>query len=647
MTNITNYLNKVKTAVYGKDVRGAIHDAIKQVYDDASVNHDNANMEVKLARGTHNTLNDRLDNVDEIQAQTNAQLSQMKQGLDSELSQKTNEKSLYRKKESTINFQGVDLEDMTFKVKNIQRPDFNNCNKLCDSINFYANLFEDVPTDKSNGGTNFFVYPGNDRYTRGIYRKGKQSVKNGILTIKGNDTGGGEFEDFYCPVYKNFFPHAFVELEVDDYFLNTDGGVIGRANPEIVLFEDEINFISIICHLETYGDTKKGNFEVWRRDLGQQLRPQDTPSFDLDKKFKIGVLMMDNHLVIFVKNNGDENWTLVKDLHFEHDFYVEDWSRYTWGFGAFIDEGCTLSIKSLNTYMTPGFGVRDMTLVHYKDGSPYIKDGRYYFTATTGGLTIHSSGSAIMSYDPTTFDVSLECYVYNKYDGGIWPDSQFDVVIDDDTNEIWYYFSTMASISTRYTNDNFVTGGAWRLSKTCVGKTRDTNFEGIIIVDTKIVDQTPETGYDNYTIYNSNINKWVRVATSYDYNNVAIFTADDPLGRWDLKVSKGGFDLTEGPKLAKVNEKWHVLIPYQRNEWRSLNIDTLDYEFTLNTQIMPGHQGPHCMIIPICKNNTTKYQLLSMDGAHAHGFDFSWGGIWFYESDRIAQGYEFAIKNSY
>ena len=78
MANITNFLNKIKTAVHGKDVRGAIHDAIKQVYDDASVEHDNANMEVKLARGTHNTLNDRLDNVDEIQAQTNAQLSSVK-----------------------------------------------------------------------------------------------------------------------------------------------------------------------------------------------------------------------------------------------------------------------------------------------------------------------------------------------------------------------------------------------------------------------------------------------------------------------------------------------------------------------------------------------------------------------------------------
>ena len=74
--SITNKLNQIKNAIYGKEVRGAIHDAIKECYDDASVNHDNANMEVKMARGTHNTLNDRLDNADKIQAQTNAKLAE-------------------------------------------------------------------------------------------------------------------------------------------------------------------------------------------------------------------------------------------------------------------------------------------------------------------------------------------------------------------------------------------------------------------------------------------------------------------------------------------------------------------------------------------------------------------------------------------
>ena len=107
--SITNKLNQIKNAIYGKEVRSAIHDAIKECYDDASVNHDNANMEVKMARGTHNTLNDRLDNVDEIQAQTNAQLSEIQLDvsdnytyLTQQLNAKANESEVYKKSEKTF-----------------------------------------------------------------------------------------------------------------------------------------------------------------------------------------------------------------------------------------------------------------------------------------------------------------------------------------------------------------------------------------------------------------------------------------------------------------------------------------------------------------------------------------------------------------
>lgn len=58
--SITMHLNEIKSAVYGRDVRDAIHDAIKECYDDAAINNNNANMEVTLARGTHDTLNERL-----------------------------------------------------------------------------------------------------------------------------------------------------------------------------------------------------------------------------------------------------------------------------------------------------------------------------------------------------------------------------------------------------------------------------------------------------------------------------------------------------------------------------------------------------------------------------------------------------------
>nr|DAZ05568.1 MAG TPA: hypothetical protein [Caudoviricetes sp.] len=79
--SIQNYLNQIKTAVFGKDVRQSIYYAIKQCYDDASVDHDNANMEVKLARGTHETLNDRITENEKNQENLSSQLDTIEKQL--------------------------------------------------------------------------------------------------------------------------------------------------------------------------------------------------------------------------------------------------------------------------------------------------------------------------------------------------------------------------------------------------------------------------------------------------------------------------------------------------------------------------------------------------------------------------------------
>ena len=79
MANIKTHLNNIKDALYGKDVRNSIHDAIEQCYTDASING-NANMEVTQARGEYETLGERLDdhasqlvqNMNEISEQLNA-----------------------------------------------------------------------------------------------------------------------------------------------------------------------------------------------------------------------------------------------------------------------------------------------------------------------------------------------------------------------------------------------------------------------------------------------------------------------------------------------------------------------------------------------------------------------------------------------
>lgn len=85
--SIQNYLNQIKTAVFGKDVRQSIYDAIKQCYDDASVDHDNANMEVKLARGTHETLNDRITENEKNQENLSSQLDKKARELNNKINE--------------------------------------------------------------------------------------------------------------------------------------------------------------------------------------------------------------------------------------------------------------------------------------------------------------------------------------------------------------------------------------------------------------------------------------------------------------------------------------------------------------------------------------------------------------------------------
>lgn len=60
MANISTLLKNIKEAVFGKDVRNSIHDAIKQCYDDAIANG-HTDMEIANARGKYANLESRLD----------------------------------------------------------------------------------------------------------------------------------------------------------------------------------------------------------------------------------------------------------------------------------------------------------------------------------------------------------------------------------------------------------------------------------------------------------------------------------------------------------------------------------------------------------------------------------------------------------
>jgi len=102
VTNITEELNKIKNATYGRDVRGAIHDAIKKTYDDASENG-NANMEVELARGTFPNLNARLNSIDTKINNNQTQLNQIPGQINSAVASKAEKSYVDNQLASKVN----------------------------------------------------------------------------------------------------------------------------------------------------------------------------------------------------------------------------------------------------------------------------------------------------------------------------------------------------------------------------------------------------------------------------------------------------------------------------------------------------------------------------------------------------------------
>ena len=147
MANIQNELNNIKNAVFGKDVRSSIHDAIKTCYDDASVVNDNANMEVKLARGVYKTLNERLNESDKKQEEISSQLEHSVNDLNVKInevaSKGTTVEVLERVTKEEIDRQIEDgtIANLTIESDSITSDKYKNKSITADKTNFIKSYY--------------------------------------------------------------------------------------------------------------------------------------------------------------------------------------------------------------------------------------------------------------------------------------------------------------------------------------------------------------------------------------------------------------------------------------------------------------------------------------------------------------------------
>ena len=235
MANIKNELNNIKSALYGKDVRNSIHDAIEQCYTDASING-NANMEVTQARGEYETLGERLDDYASQLARIEGELEEI---------------------QVNINKIGCSPQNTSTENSNIL-------------INFIEN--------NKNNKVKFFIPDGEYRFNEGLTLypqhnfEGMGSRVSVLIFENSSDTDAFTISDncldsSYAYSYINtYFKNITVKGEGDEYGnnANRNGLILGKfssnelINTPLIRFEDVfIEGFNKGLFIEGYGHTLK------------------------------------------------------------------------------------------------------------------------------------------------------------------------------------------------------------------------------------------------------------------------------------------------------------------------------------------------------------------------------------------------------
>ena len=159
---------------------------------------------------------------------------------------------------------------------------------------------------------------------------------------------------------------------------------------------------------------------------------------DLPESFRLGVALCENQLTVLAESgNGWEPLLTERDkvraLVDMRDSGRLGTHRYAYGYGQDSDQRLT-DVRWGLFGMT---GIRDQHLVQRSDGTPYVRDGKAYFTGTCAGLGFFQQAH----WGVFTLDLAqpkrLEqvAQLYFRRDGLLLGDHAGQIVRDDDRDE--------------------------------------------------------------------------------------------------------------------------------------------------------------------------------------------------------------------
>ena len=348
-------------------------------------------------------------------------------------------------------------------------------------------------------------------------------------------------------------------------------------------------------------------------------------------KGKITLQMLGSGFTLFHRENGlpkvigqcDFN----KYIDLREKKYLKNFKSH---FFVLLNKG-EIQINGVHMAINTGIGLADIRAISYEDGSPFLDNGRLWYTMSIRGRALPHHIQGVFSLNPSVFDLKLEgIVVFDRKDGLLRNEIASHLFYDRNKN-LWRGLTTGFSA--------FANPEKEKKQLLAVESKTDPRF-GFSIMKAQPLEMVGDIE-DPHILFDRSLNKW-RMLTCENINGYkAVVLESDYWDRGYVRIFGPVIHNSTGTSIQKIGEKRYCFFGSSERkifiytypdlkEVGSLKMDLPPWDKTSGTRVWPN-------VVQLPDGYPFRYLALMMD---RHKFPDQYGKHWSYGAVYLYHGYE-------
>ncbi len=475
-----------------------------------------------------------------------------------------------------------------------------------------------------------------DEGFKAVIKDGKLILAAGSGSMQNNEKGGGSASIYMGGVN----PYATYEVDIDSHKSGSSPSEIGLEIARLGL-RDRVQVVARLSGKD------KGIFLRLYKDgaLARETKYGDSVP---NGAFLLRVQLQGRTLAIFTTENGETTYVghiPVKE-HFADILDPRDIKTAAdCTFNLVSNLQGEVAVGGARSFLSAGIGQADIRLISHEDLSPYLEDGRLWFTFSCRGIDTSQSAQGVLSLDPSVFDIRFEgMIVFDHGDGLLRNDYASHLFYDRKEKEWRAYVCDFG-------------GSAGKEGRTGTGlitaaSPKDPR-KGFSVMKASRVEPDYVDGHneDPCIFFDGDAGKW-RLLTSAFVNGTITsrtFESDTWNGKFKIVAPPITMNST-GTSIQRIGGKYYALMGGLGN-LRVHSYPDLKEIGELKLKLQPHWPKPAgrvwASVVPLPEGYPYRYVLLTMDRPNFPGIkvnNWSYGALYFYGAnpdDISSPKYEF------